>query len=58
MRSIDLKRFRKELSLKQKELADKLEIERSLISKIESGKRTISKELEMKIIFYIFPLFI
>ncbi|EON3037796.1 TPA: XRE family transcriptional regulator [Enterococcus faecium] len=50
MRSIDLKRFRKELGLKQKELADKLEIERSLISKIESGKRTISKELEMKII--------
>lgn len=38
------------MSLKQKELADKLEIERSLISKIESGKRTISKELEMKII--------
>ncbi|ROX63920.1 XRE family transcriptional regulator [Enterococcus faecium] len=50
MRSIDLKRFRKELGLKQKELADKLEVERSLISKIESGKRTISKELEMKII--------
>ena len=50
MRSIDLKRFRKELGLKQKELADKLEIERSLISKIESGKRTISKELELKII--------
>ncbi|MDB1678295.1 MULTISPECIES: XRE family transcriptional regulator [Enterococcus] len=50
MRCIDLKRFRKELGLKQKELADKLEIERSLISKIESGKRTISKELEMKII--------
>lgn len=38
------------MGLKQKELADKLEIERSLISKIESGKRTISKELEMKII--------
>lgn len=50
MRSIDLKRFRKELGIKQKELADKLEVERSLISKIESGKRTISKELEMKII--------
>lgn len=38
------------MGLKQKELADKLEVERSLISKIESGKRTISKELEMKII--------
>ncbi len=50
MRGVDLKRFRKELGLKQKELAVKLEIERSLISKIESGKRLISKELEAKII--------
>lgn len=50
VRGVDLKRFRKELGLKQKELAVKLEIERSLISKIESGKRLISKELEAKII--------
>lgn len=50
MRGVDLKRFRKELGLKQKELAEKLEIERSLISKIESGKRLISKELEKRII--------
>ncbi|WP_172858346.1 helix-turn-helix transcriptional regulator, partial [Enterococcus faecalis] len=46
MRGVDLKRYRKELKLKQQELASKLGIERSLISKIESGKRVISKELE------------
>lgn len=50
MRGVDLKRYRKELKLKQQELASKLGIERSLISKIESGKRVISKELEQKII--------
>lgn len=50
MRGIDLKRYRKELKLKQKELANKLGIERSMISKIESGKRLISKELEEKIV--------
>ncbi len=50
LRGIDLKRFRKELGLKQRELAEKLAIERSLVSKIESGKRLISKELEKKII--------
>jgi DNA relaxase NicK len=50
VRGIDLKRYRKELKLKQKELANKLGIERSMISKIESGKRLISKELEEKIV--------
>lgn len=50
VRGIELKRFRKELGLKQQELAKKLEIKQSLISMIESGKRTISKELEKKII--------
>lgn len=50
MRGADLKRFRKELKLKQQELAGKLGIERSLISKIESGKRVISDELEQKIV--------
>jgi len=50
VRGVDLKRYRKELKLKQQELASKLGIERSLISKIESGKRVISKELEQKII--------
>ncbi|WP_195514354.1 replication initiation factor domain-containing protein [Enterococcus sp. 1001283B150225_161107_E12] len=49
MRGIELKRFRKELGLKQHELADKLQIERSLISKIENGKRAISKELAEKV---------
>lgn len=49
MRGIELKRFRKELGLKQQELADKLQIERSLISKIENGKRAISKELAEKV---------
>lgn len=49
LRGIDLKRFRKELGLKQRELAEKLAIERSLVSKIESGKRLISKELEKKL---------
>ncbi|MBM7688434.1 Cro/Cl family transcriptional regulator [Enterococcus ureilyticus] len=49
MRGIDLKRYRNELGLKQNELAERLEIERSLISKIESGKRTISKTMEKKI---------
>lgn len=49
MRGVDLKRYRKELGLKQNELAERLEIERSLISKIESGKRTISKTMEKKI---------
>lgn len=49
MRGTDLKRYRKELGLKQSELAVRLEIERSLISKIESGKRTISKTMEKKI---------
>ncbi|MEQ6205366.1 replication initiation factor domain-containing protein [Enterococcus mundtii] len=49
MRGIELKRFRKELGLKQQELADKLHIERSLISKIENGKRAISKELAEKV---------
>lgn len=49
MRGVDLKRYRKELGLKQSELAVRLEIERSLISKIESGKRTISKTMEKKI---------
>jgi len=49
LRGIELKRFRKELGLKQQELADKLHIERSLISKIENGKRAISKELAEKV---------
>jgi len=49
LRGIELKRFRKELGLKQHELADKLQIERSLISKIENGKRAISKELAEKV---------
>jgi len=49
LRGIELKRFRKELGLKQQELADKLQIERSLISKIENGKRAISKELAEKV---------
>lgn len=50
MRGVDLKRLRKELGLKQGELAERLEIERSLISKIESGKRSITMEMEKKII--------
>ena len=38
MRSIDLKRFRKELGLKQKELADKLGVGQSAVAMWESQK--------------------
>ncbi|GGD05846.1 replication initiation factor domain-containing protein [Enterococcus wangshanyuanii] len=50
MRGVDLKRFRKELGLKQAELAERLEIDQGLISKLERGKRSITMEMEKKII--------
>ncbi|WP_195958030.1 replication initiation factor domain-containing protein [Enterococcus gallinarum] len=50
MRGVDLKRYRKELGLNQKKIAERLEVKQALISMIERGKRSISKKLEEKII--------
>ncbi|GGD05624.1 XRE family transcriptional regulator [Enterococcus wangshanyuanii] len=49
MRGADLKRYRKELGLKQVELAERLELGQGFISMFESGKRVIPKEIELKI---------
>lgn len=50
MRNVDLKRYRKELGLKQIEMCELLSVTKSYYSMLESGKRKITKELEQKII--------
>ncbi|MHC5216836.1 replication initiation factor domain-containing protein [Enterococcus sp. LJL128] len=50
MRGIDVKRLRKEMKLSQKEFADTVGVSRPMISQIESDKKSVSDELELKIV--------
>lgn len=49
MRGVDLKRFRKELKLKQVEMCRLLSVTKGFYSNLESGKRSITEEMEKKI---------
>lgn len=48
MRGVDLKRYRKELKLKQIEMCQLLSITKGFYSNLESGKRPITQEMEKK----------
>ncbi|HFE9852909.1 replication initiation factor domain-containing protein [Enterococcus sp. DIV1420a] len=50
MRSVDLKRLRKELRLRQVDMCKLLSVDKGFYSKLESGKRSITIEMEQKII--------
>ncbi|HAP3879215.1 TPA: XRE family transcriptional regulator, partial [Enterococcus faecalis] len=50
MRGVDLKRYRKELKLKQIEMCQLLSITKGFYSNLESGKRPITQEMEKKIV--------
>lgn len=49
MKPFDLKKFREDAELTQQEFADRLDYSQATISRIESGEKTISDKLLMKI---------